>query len=45
MLQNKKDYEINGIFLKNLSLNLNGKRAVVQKKAKEILKDLKNREG
>lgn len=34
---------MDGKFLKNLSLNLNGKRAVVQKKAKEILRGLKIR--
>jgi hypothetical protein len=45
MLEHKKDYEVDARFLKNLSSNLNGKRAVVQKKAREILKGLKERVG
>lgn len=45
MIANKEDYEADGKFLKNLSHNLNGKRAVLQKKAKEILARLKKREG
>lgn len=45
MLEHKKDYEVDSRFLKNLSSNLNGKRAVVQKKAREILKGLKERVG
>lgn len=45
MIQNNKKYESDGKFLKNLSHNLNGKRAVLQKRAKEILKSLKEREG
>jgi hypothetical protein len=36
---------VDGKFLKSLSGNLNGKRAVVQKKAREILRSLKEREG
>jgi hypothetical protein len=34
MVQNKKDYEADGKLLKNISQNLNGKRAVLQKRAK-----------
>ena len=45
MIQNNKNYEADGRFLKNLSHNLNGKRAILQKRAKEILKNLKQREG
>jgi hypothetical protein len=45
MVQNNKKYEADGKFLKILSQNLNGKRAVLQKKAKEILAVLKQREG
>lgn len=45
MLDHKKDYEVDSRFLKNLSSNLNGKRAVVQKKAREILKGLRDRVG
>jgi hypothetical protein len=45
MIQNNKKYEVDGKFLKSLSHNLNGKRAVLQKRAKEILISLKQREG
>lgn len=34
MVQNNKEFEANGKFLKSLSHNLNGKRSVVQKRAK-----------
>lgn len=43
MLENNKAWQADGRFLKSLSSNLNGKRAVVQKKAREILKTLKDR--
>ena len=45
MIQHNKNYESDDKFLKNLSQNLNGKRAVLQKRAKEILNNLKQREG
>lgn len=45
MIQNNKEYESDDKFLKNLSHNLNGKRAVLQKRAKQILNNLKQREG
>ena len=45
MIQNNKKYESDGKFLKRLSHNLNGKRAVLQKRAREILANLKEREG
>lgn len=45
MVQNNKNYKSDGKFLKNLSHNLNGNRAILQKRAKEILKSLKQREG
>lgn len=45
MLENNKEWRVDGKFLKSLSGNLNGKRAVVQKKAREILRTLKEREG
>lgn len=45
MIENNKAYESDDKFLKNLSLNLVGKRAVLQKRAKEILNNLKEREG
>ena len=34
MIQNNKSYESDDKFLKNLSQNINGKRAVLQKRAK-----------
>lgn len=34
MIQNNKAYQSDDKFLKNLSLNINGKRAVLQKRAK-----------
>lgn len=34
MVQNRKTFESDGRFLKNLSINLNGKRAVLQKRAR-----------
>ena len=43
MIQNNKKYEADGKFLKRLSHNLNGKRAVLQKRAREILNNLKQR--
>jgi formate dehydrogenase maturation protein FdhE len=45
MLENNKEWRVDGKFLKSLSGNLNGKRALVQKKAREILRNLKEREG
>lgn len=45
MITQRKDYHADDKFLKNLSENLSGKRAVVQRKAREILKDLKQRVG
>jgi hypothetical protein len=45
MLENNKDWHVDGKFLKSLSSNLNGKRSFVQKKAREILRGLKEREG
>jgi hypothetical protein len=45
MLENNKNWQVDGRFLKSLSSNLNGKRSVVQKKARDILKTLKEREG
>ena len=34
MLANHQEFEVNDQFLKNLSVNLTGKRAVVQKRAR-----------
>lgn len=34
MIENNKEYETDSKFLKNLSGNINGKRAVLQKQAK-----------
>lgn len=45
MLENTKNIDVNDKFLKSLSSNLNGKRAFVQKKAREILNLLKVRVG
>ncbi len=45
MIQNRKEWEADGKFLKSLSGSLVGKRAVVQRKAKEILQALKKRSG
>jgi hypothetical protein len=41
MLESNKNWQVDGKFLKSLSFNLNGKRSVVQKKAREILRNLK----
>lgn len=43
MLESNKEWHVDGKFLKSLSFNLNGKRSFVQKKAREILKSLKER--
>lgn len=45
MVAQQKQYTADDKFLKNLSGNLNGKRAVNQRKARDILKDLKQRVG
>lgn len=45
MVDNHKEYQPDGLFLKNLSKNINGKRSVLQKRAKEILINLKDRQG
>lgn len=45
MLQKNKYEEIDDKFLKDLSFNINGKRSVVQKQAKQILGHLKKKMG
>mgnify|MGYP001004275851 CR=1 FL=1 len=45
MLEKNKETDVSEKFLKDLSYNINGKRSVVQKQAKEILDGLKKRVG
>ena len=45
MVAQEKQYTADDKFLKNLSENLNGKRAINQRKARDILRDLKQRVG
>ena len=44
-MENNKIIDVNSEFLKMLGKNINGKRAFLQRKGKEILNGLKKRMG